>query len=114
MFFREDFKETPAEIPATQAHIANPEVVLSLYGPGKEVIKKSNHDQPTDDPFYIWSGLCQDNWAVTLKHKSGHVDLSRMGKIKWRSKQSGYRSLHLISETGGWYLAGQRAARPAV
>ncbi|WP_373512284.1 hypothetical protein, partial [Persicitalea sp.] len=79
IFFREDFKETPAATPVTQAHIANPDLVMTLYGPGKDSLKKSNHDKPADDPFYIWSGLCQDTWAVTLKHKSGNVDLSRMG-----------------------------------
>ncbi len=107
VFFREDFKETPAATPVTQAHIANPDLVMTLYGPGKDSLKKSNHDKPADDPFYIWSGLCQDNWAVTLKHKSGSVDLSRLGKIKWRSKQSGYRNLHVILKLadGTWLVS---------
>ncbi|WP_373516045.1 hypothetical protein, partial [Persicitalea sp.] len=75
--------------------------------PGKDSLKKSNHDKPADDPFYIWSGLCQDTWAVTLKHKSGNVDLSRMGKVKWRSKQSGYRNLHVILKLadGTWLVS---------
>lgn len=107
VFFREDFKETPAEIPVTQDHIANENVVLSLYGPGKDVIKKSHHDTPADDPYYIWSGLCEGNWAVTLKHKSKFVDLSQLGKIKWRSKQSGFRHLHIILKlaNGTWLVS---------
>ena len=32
LFFREDWKETPAETPVTQAHVANPNLILSLYG----------------------------------------------------------------------------------
>jgi len=107
MFFREDFKETPAEIPITQNHIANPDLILTLYGPGKDVIKKSNHDQPIDDPYYVWSGLCEGNWAVTLKHKSKYVDLSGQAKIRWRSKQSGFRQLHVIIKLadGKWYVS---------
>lgn len=106
-FFREDFKETPAEIPINQRHIAHPEVVLSLYGPGADVIKKSHHDKPADDPYYVWSGLCEGNWAISLKHKSQNVDLSRNAKIRWRSKQSGYRQLHLILKRsdGSWLVS---------
>lgn len=107
IFFREDFKETPAATPATQAHIADKDLVLTMYGPGKDSIKKSHHDKPADDPYYLWSGLCQGNWAVALRHTSKYVDLSRLGKIRWRSKQSGYRQLHLILKLadGTWLVS---------
>ena len=51
LFFREDFKETPPETPITQSHIANPDLILSLHGPGAAQIKKSHHDKPADDPY---------------------------------------------------------------
>jgi hypothetical protein len=51
LFFREDWKETPAEMPVTQAHVANPDLLLALYGPGQHGIKKSNHPQIPNDPF---------------------------------------------------------------
>jgi hypothetical protein len=109
VFFREDFKESPAEIPVTQDHIANPNLIITLYGPGAEVIKKSHHDTPADDPFYIWSGLCEGNWAVSLKHRKQNVDLSRAAKIRWRSKQSGFRHLRLILKLGDgtWLVSDQ-------
>ena len=34
-FFREDWKESPPATPITQDHVANPNLVLKLYGPGK-------------------------------------------------------------------------------
>ncbi len=107
LFYREDFKETEAEIPITQEHIANPEVEMTLYGPGSDVVKKSHHDKPADDPYYVWSGLCEGNWAVTLKHRSKNVDLSGQGKIRWRSKQSGFRHLYLVLKLGdgSWIIA---------
>src|SRR5690606_33660078 len=43
LFFREDWKESEAALPVTQEHVANPNLVLSLHGPGKEGVKKSNH-----------------------------------------------------------------------
>ncbi len=109
LFFREDWKETPAATPVTQDHIANKELVLSLYGAGADSIKKSHHDQPSDDPYYIWSGTCLDNWAVTLKSKRSYVDLSGYAKIKWRSKQFGFRCLHVILKLadGTWLVSDQ-------
>jgi hypothetical protein len=109
LFFREDWKETPPETPVTQAHVANPELVLSLYGPGKSGIKKSHHDKPADDPYYIWMGECPANCALSLRHKSGFVDLTGQAKIRWRSKQSGFHALRIILKLadGTWLIADQ-------
>jgi len=106
LFFREDWKEIPAEIPLNQKHVSNPELIVQLYGPGADSIKKSHHDKPVDDPYYIWSGLCPGNWAVTLKKKDSYADLSGFAKIKWRSKQFGFRELHIILKLadGGWLV----------
>lgn len=101
LFFREDWKETPAEMPVSQSHVANPELVLGLYGPGQHGIKKSNHPQIPNDPYYIWSGACPANWAVTLKHKTSDADLTGPAMIKWRSRQSGFRQLRIILKLSG-------------
>ena len=107
LFFREDWKEIPAEIPLNQKHIANPELIVQLYGPGQDSIKKSNHEKPIDDPYYIWSGITIENWMVTLKHKSKNVDLTKFAKIKWRSKQAGLRELRITLKLadGTWLVS---------
>jgi hypothetical protein len=109
LFFREDWKETPAAEPATQDHVANPDLILSLYGPGKSTIKKSHHDTPADDPFYIWSGDCAANWAVTLRHRSAFADLTGLAKIRWRSEQAGFRQLRIVLKlaNGTWLVSDQ-------
>jgi len=109
LFFREDFKETPPETPITQAHIANPDLILSLHGPGAAQIKKSHHDKPADDPYYVWSGQAVGNWAVSLRHKSAMVDLTGLAKIRWRSKQSGFREARIILKLadGTWLVSDQ-------
>lgn len=109
LFFREDWKETPAEIPLSQKHVANQELFVQLYGAGKDSLKKSNHEKPIDDPFYVWSGLCLDNWMVTLKHKKQNVDLTGYAKIKWRSKQYGFRQLRITLKLadGTWLISDQ-------
>jgi hypothetical protein len=109
LFFREDWKEIPAALPVTQEHVANPDLVLALYGPGKTAIKKSHHDTPADDPFYIWSGECQGNWAVTLKRRNAAADLTGLAKIRWRSKQAGFRELRVVLKlaNGTWLVSDQ-------
>jgi len=107
LFFREDWKEIPAATPVTQQHVSNSDLLLNLYGPGCDSIRKSHHDKPVDDPYYIWSGLCQGNWAVSLKSKTSYADLSIYSKIVWRSKQVGFRELHIILKLvdGTWLVS---------
>ena len=107
LFFREDWKEIPMATPVTQEHVANKDLLLALHGPGKEGIRKSHHDTPADDPYYIWSGLAEGNWAVSLRHVKYNVDLSGQSRIKWRAKQSGFRFLRPIIklESGIWLIA---------
>jgi hypothetical protein len=109
LFFREDWKETPAEIPLSQKHVNNPGLLVQLYGPGQDSLKKSNHEKPVDDPFYVWSGLCLENWMVTLKHKTDNVDLTGFAKIVWRSKQAGLRYLRITLKLadGTWLVSDQ-------
>ncbi len=109
LFFREDWKESPAETPVSQKHVLNPNLLLQLYGPGKDSLKKSNHERPPDDPFYVWSGLCLGNWMVTLKHKTSNIDLTGFAKIRWRTKQSGLRQLRITVKlaSGIWLVSNQ-------
>ena len=114
LFFREDWKETPPEIPLSQDHVDNPELLVELYGAGKDSLKKSNHERPVDDPFYVWSGLCPGNWLVSLKHKQNNVDLTGFAKIRWRSKQAGLRYLRIaLKLTDGTWLVSDLADGPA-
>jgi hypothetical protein len=109
LFFREDFRDIPAATPVTRQHIVNKDVLIGLYGPGGDSIKKSHHDVPADDPYYIWSGVCKGNWAMTLKKEKSYVDLSGYAKIIWRSKQAGFRCLHVVIKLadGTWLVSDQ-------
>ena len=106
LFFREDWTETPPAIPVTTEHLANQQLELSLHGPGRSVIKKSFHVFKVDDPHYIWSGLCHGTWALSLRKQGAMVDLSQ-GRVRWRSKQAGFRQLRVIIKTadGKWLVS---------
>jgi len=109
LFFREDWKEIPAEIPLNQNHVENTELIVQLYGVGMDSLKKSHHENPIDDPYYVWSGLCLGNWMVTVKHKTKNVDLTEFAKIKIRTKQSGLRELRISLKlaNGDWLVSDQ-------
>ena len=105
LFFREDWKESPAETPVTQEHVLNRDLVLELHGPGMNMIKKSHHDTPPDDPYYIWSGQCEGTWAVTLTKRGSLVDLTN-GYIRWRTRNFN-RILRVVVrlEDGSWLVS---------
>jgi hypothetical protein len=107
--FREDWKESPAATPVTQAHVAHPELVLSVHGPGRDLVKKSHHDKPADDPFYVWSGDTTAPWAVSLRHRRGSIDLTGQARVRWRAKQSGFHELRLLVQIDEkqWLVADQ-------
>ena len=109
LMFREDWKETPAATPVTQEHVANPDLVVTRLGPGEALIKKSHHDKPADDPFYIWSGDTDRPWAISLRHTSAFIDLTGPAKIRWRAKQTGFRQLRILLKLadGKWIISDQ-------
>lgn len=111
LFFREDWREIAAALPVTQEHVSNPDLVLALYGPARNAVKKSNHPEIPNDPYYIWSGECRGNWALTLRHKNQLVDLTGDAKVKFRSRQSGFRELRIIVKLsdGSWLISDQHA-----
>jgi hypothetical protein len=109
LLFREDWREIPSATPVTQEHVANPDLILTRHGPGEANIKKSHHDQPADDPYYIWSGVTDGNWAISLRHARVFANLTGNAKIRWRAKQTGYRQLRIILKltNGKWIVSDQ-------
>src|SRR5688500_13529875 len=107
LLFREDWTESPPVTPATQDHVVNKDLDLLLYGPGKDGVRKSHHEKPADDPYYIWTGSCTGNCAVSLRHKRSFADLRGDARVRWRTKQEGFRRLHVIVKLadGKWYIS---------
>jgi hypothetical protein len=110
LFFREDWTETPPSLPITPDHVANPDLALHLYGNGPECVKKSHHEKPPLDPYYVWSGRCEGTWAVTLSREDALVDLSGAGaRVEWHSRPSGFRQIRLVvrRDDGSWLVSEQ-------
>lgn len=97
LVFREDWTATAPRIPLTQRDVANPDLKVAVHGPGPPLVKKSFHDAREWDPHYVWSGLAQAPWAVTLSLADGGLmDLTGTATVRWRSRQSGFRALRAI------------------
>ncbi|MDG2170992.1 MAG: alpha/beta hydrolase [Opitutales bacterium] len=110
LYFREDWKEIPFALPITPAHVNNPDLQMETHGPGRLGIKKSNHDNIENDPFYVWSGRCTMPWGLSLKKQGKLVDLSsNTAKVSWRTRQSGGHKLHLLLKLPGerWFISEQ-------
>lgn len=109
LYFREDWKETPPETPVAQTHVNNGNLVLDLHGPGREMIKKSHHDTPLNDPYYIWSGQCEGTWALTLTKRGSLVDLTQ-GYVRWRTKNFERILRVVVGLDDGSWLVGYRGS----
>jgi hypothetical protein len=114
LFFREDFKAPPKglqELPVTQAYVENPNLELKLYGPGKELVFIDHHaGEPKDDPNFIWTGLTPGPWGLALKDKNNYVDLSGLGRIKWRTQQTGFHQVRpILKLANGTWIVGEYA-----
>lgn len=109
LVFREDWAETPAARPITQAHVAHPELVLGVHGAGARELKKSHHDEIMGDPYYLWSGKCSGPWAISLQHRRLLIDFRCDGLVRWRAMQSGNRKMCLVVALadGTWLISEQ-------
>jgi hypothetical protein len=108
--FRETWKPTAGafEHPVLPANVANPNLELHLYGPSGNQIQMNGDPGFTSNPPHLWTGLCQQICAATLRDKNNYVDLSGFGKIRWFVKVSGLHLLHpIIKLADGTWLLGE-------
>ena len=116
LFFRENWKERPAgsptgDIPLTTEFAANSNLELKLYGHAKEIVPSAEDERAasefTDRLTFVWSGITEGNWAVTLRDKNNYVDLTGLGRIHWRTRQRGFHALRpVIKLADGTMLVG--------
>jgi hypothetical protein len=111
LFFREDWRQVPndTEHPVTQQSVGNPHLLLGVYGPGGKQMQTVKH-APPDETIHIWTGLCEANCGLTLRDKDNYVDLSGLGKIRWRVWEYGFRRLYpIVKLADGTWLVGDHS-----
>jgi hypothetical protein len=118
LFFRETFKGTAPgpQVPMSGDQILSANLMITLYGPGGTAkpdhasgLQLANEIDPVTgmDVSYVWSGLTEANWAVTLKDKANYVDLTGTGRIRWRGRTRGFNTLRpVLKLADGTFLVG--------
>ncbi len=115
LFFKEDLKpiSPPSGHPLAQSDLFNQNLELKLYGDGPGATNPDHgiwlfqRAQPKDDPSYIWTGRCNASCGVAFRDKTNFVDLSGLGKIKWRTMQAGFHLLRpMVKLADGTWLVG--------
>lgn len=80
--------------PMVQENLGNQQLTLHLYGNPNE-IRKTFHS--SED--YTYTGETTTNWALTVSDKTSYWDLAVDGRLRVKTRNSGYRFLHLIVKT---------------
>ncbi len=122
LFFHESFSDDKAAFmarPLAVTDVANKNLELKMYGPGAPA--KPDHesgielDSAASDPLvpgrivtWVWTGMTEGNWAVTLRDKQNYVDLSgNLARIRWRVRMRGANELRpIVKLADGTMLVG--------
>jgi hypothetical protein len=112
LFFREEWKQTPAggEHPVTPDAIANPNLELKLYGSTSKDVQLTGSAQDENNPIHVWTGLCTTPCAVALRDKNNYADLTGLARMRWVTKMSGFHQVHpIVKLANGTWLVGDHA-----
>jgi hypothetical protein len=106
LLFHEAWTRAPLAQPMLQDNLGNKHLSLHIYGNPDEV-RKTFH--PDED--YTYTGETVANWALTVSDKASYWDLSRDGRIRLRTRNSGYRFLHVVIKTAdGKYFVSEEGS----
>ena len=109
LFFREEWKQTPAggEHPVTPESIANPNLELKLYGTTSKEVQLTGSATDENNPTHVWTGVCTTPCAVAFRDKNNFADLSGLSRIKWVTKVSGFHQVRpIVKLADGTWLVG--------
>src|SRR5689334_918185 len=106
LLFHEAWTRAPMSQPMVQDNLGNKNLDLHIYGNANE-IRKAFH--PEED--YTYTGETVENWAITVSDKNSQWNLAGDGRIRLRTRNSGYRFLHVVIKTAdGRYFVSEEGA----
>jgi hypothetical protein len=106
LLFHEAWTRAPMSQPMVQDNLANKQLDLHIYGNANE-IRKAFH--PEED--YTYTGETVENWALTVSDKTSSWNLAGDGRIRFRTRNSGYRFLHVVIKTAdGKYFVSEEGS----
>jgi hypothetical protein len=112
LFFREEWKQTPAggEHPVTPESIGNSNLELKLYGITSKEVQLTGSPTDENNPTHVWTGTCSTPCAVAFRDKNNFADLSGLARMKWVTKVSGFHQVRpIVKLADGTWLVGDHA-----
>jgi hypothetical protein len=112
LFFREEWKQTPAggEHPVTQDSVSNPNLELKLYGTTSKEVQLTGSPTDENNPTHVWTGLCSTPCAAAFRDRNNMADLSGLARIRWVTKMSGFHQVRpIVKLADGTWLVGDHA-----
>lgn len=113
LFFSEEWKPNAggreAAVNPAEA-LANPDLELKVYGVDGKNIQLTGLAGNPANPVHLWTGLCEQPCAATLRDKENYVDLTGLAMIRWVTKVSGFHQVHpVVKLADGTWLVGDHA-----
>ena len=106
LLFHEAWTRAPMAQPMRQDNLGNQHLTLHIYGNADE-IRKTFH--PDED--YTYTGETVGNWALTVSDKTSFWNLAADGRVRFKTRNSGYRFLHVVIKTAdGRYFVSEEGA----
>ncbi|MFO1503549.1 MAG: hypothetical protein U1F39_07005 [Steroidobacteraceae bacterium] len=106
LLFKEAWKPTPTPAAAllSQSFVANPDLLVTVYGPVAPDLNSANGEP------HVWTGMCKPACGVTLKMKDSLADLTGKAHVTWKSRTSGFHQIRpLVKLADGTMLVGNFA-----
>jgi hypothetical protein len=98
------------EHPIDQKAVTAPNLEIKIYGSSGKDIQENGVPDNTSNPTHLWTGLCAQTCALTIREKNNYVDLTGMAKIRWVTKVSGLHQVHpLLKLSDGTWILGEHA-----
>jgi hypothetical protein len=111
LFFKEEWKQNDKndEHPATTASVGNPNLQMTLHGPGQD-IQLTGRAGDENNPIHLWTGTSTSPIAVSLREQSNYADLTGLARIRWNTKMSGFHQIRpIVKLADGTWLIGDQA-----
>ena len=111
LFFKEEWKQNDKndEHPATAASVGNPNLQMTLHGPGQDS-QLTGRAGDDNNPIHLWTGTSTSPIAVSLREQSNYADLTGLARIRWNTKMSGFHQIRpIVKLADGTWLIGDRA-----
>jgi hypothetical protein len=94
-----------------QDNIVDPNLELKQYGLHESCNLTSGTPGSETTPFSLWSGECEQPFATMFRPRAYSLDLTRLSKIRWTVKTSGFHVVRpIVKLLDGTMYAGDYAS----